>query len=527
VPFHAAETYITRLLSAGKKVAICEQVEDPAKATGLVKRDVVEILTPGTAMTSQLLQAKENNYCLALHSEGTRAGVALIDVSTGDFLVGEDDLEHIQYLLQGKRVREIVRTNAVDESVIAPLGEVIGDPVVTMAAAGLASETAAEEAVNVQFGSGTPGPTDDLRPLERRAAGILLAHCQSLREGAMRQVVGIEKLASIEFMALDEETIRNLELFEPLHGGDTRATLIRLIDKTLTPMGAGRFAPGSRNRSVRRRSSRSGISAVAEVHGDSVLHEAVAGPLREIHDIQRVGARVAARKAIPRELHALKESIEKIPQLRAALAPCRSRQLRLLAGRLNSHEGIAKMIEKAIVTDPPGHLRDGGVIREGYSEDSMVSSARRAPQGLDRGTRTPGETENRHQHLEGRVQQGLRLFHRGVPHASRLDSDGLRRETDSDERGTILHEGPQGTGAAHPRERRAARGVRTEDLRRAVRRGGEELPGFRRRRAPWRRSTRFRSLAAAAKQHRFRRPTIDDSRVLELAGARIPSSSRW
>ncbi len=237
VPFHAVETYITRLLGAGKKVAVCEQVSDPATGKGLVKREVVEVLTPGTSMNTQFLPRKENNFCLSIHIEGSRAGVALVDVSTGDFLAGEDEIDHVQYLLQGKRVREIVCPDSVDKTRIIPLQEVIGEPVLNEVGEAIYGEAAVDEALRIQFAVDGGLAAIDLEPLERKAAGILLAHCQSLREGAMPQVVGIERLESVDFLALDEETIRNLELFEPLYGGDNRATLIRLIDKTHTPMG--------------------------------------------------------------------------------------------------------------------------------------------------------------------------------------------------------------------------------------------------------------------------------------------------
>ena len=523
VPFHAAETYVTRLLSAGKKVAICEQVEDPAKAKGLVKRDVVEVLTPGTSMSSQLLQAKENNYCLSIHVEGARAGVALIDVSTGDFFTGEGDFDHIQYLIQGKRVREIVCANTFDKSRITPLQEVIGDPVVTAVGEKICNETSAENAIHVQFGDAGRGLDNGLQPLERRAAGILLAHCQSLREGAMPQVVGVEKLGKIDFMALDEETIRNLELFEPLHGGDTKATLIRLIDKTLTPMGGREIRSWLQKPLCQTAIIDERIAAVEEIYGDTMLHESLAGPLRDIHDIQRVGARIAARKAIPRELHALKESLEKIPVLRDALAPCRSRLLRQLAGGLRPHGDLASTIEKAIVADPPGHLREGGVIREGCSEelDGLIHQTRAAKQwitGLERRERQRTGINNLKvgfNKLFGYYIEVSRIHRGSVPtdYAAKQTLVNAERffTKDLKEREQLILENDEKRVLCEQRI--------YDEVCAAVSKTLTEVQGTARAVAQ---IDTLQSLATAARQHRFRRPTIDDSRVLELAGNRHP-----
>lgn len=221
VPFHAAETYITRLLASGKKVAVCDQVEDASQARGLVRREVVEVLTPGTAMNSQLLDDAENNYCMAVHVEGGRAGVALIDVSTGDFLCGEEDVDALHHLIQGQRIRELVCSQSAPRSLVDDLTHFFGAPFVTRLGDESFEPAAADAALNWQFGE-SGAALGDLSGMERVAAGALLAHCRSLRDAAMSQVVRVEKLAGVSFLSLDEETISNLELFEPLRGAFPR-----------------------------------------------------------------------------------------------------------------------------------------------------------------------------------------------------------------------------------------------------------------------------------------------------------------
>lgn len=523
VPFHAADAYITRLLSAGKKVAVCEQVEDPAKAKGLVKREVIEVLSPGTSMSTQFLQVKENNYCLAVCIEGSRAGVALIDVSTGDFLVGDDEYERVHHLVQGQRVREIVCAAGMDAAVLSPLRETIGDPVLTKLSAEISSNEAVEKALLVQFGSGAGSIASAFEPLERKAAGMLLSHCQSLKGGPMAQLVGVEKLDRVEFMALDEETIRNLELFEPLHGGETRATLIRLLDKTLTPMGGREIRAWLRRPLCHVGMIEERIDAVAEIFADSTLHEALAAPLHAIQDIQRIAARIAARKAIPREFHTLKESLERVPELGRAMNECRSHLIRSLAARLQGHAELSSTIGRAIVDEAPGHLREGGVIREGFSEEldgllRETKAARAWIAGLER-------HERERSGISGLKVGFNKVFGYYIEvsktHRASVPEDYVPKQTlvnaerfftkDLKDREQLILENDEKRVACEQRI--------YEGLCRLV---AEALPCLQDTARSIAGIDTLQGLAAAARQHRFRKPAIDDSRVLELVGSRHP-----
>ncbi len=523
VPFHAAETYVTRLLSAGKRVAICEQVEDASKAKGLVKRDVVEVLTPGTSMNNDFLKVKENNFCLSLWVDEGRAGVALVDVSTGDFLAGEEQLDLVQYLIQGKRVTEIVCPRDVDRSVIGPLSEVIGDPVVTRLDEAIFGKDAAESAIDVQFGDDGVTALNKVGSLGVRATGILLSHCQSLREGAMAQVTKVDTLGHVEFLALDEETIRNLELFEPLYGADTRATLIRLIDKTLTPMGGREIRGWLQKPLCHVEMIDERVEAVSEVYGGTRLQESLMTILRGVQDIQRVGARISARKAIPREFHTLRESLERIPELLTILNGCRSGLLVRTADELLDHRDIVDLIAESIVEEPPGHLRDGGVIRQGYSEELdglLVQSAdaKKWIAGL--------EKRERERTGIGSLKVGFnRVFGYYVEvYKSHLDSvpaDYVAKQT-------LMNSERYYTAALKDREQM----ILENDERRIAceqkiydelcERISKVLPLLQATARAVARVDAIQSLSAAARQHRFKRPVVDDSRVLELVGNRHP-----
>ena len=523
VPFHAVESYVTRLLAAGRKVAICEQTEDPAKAKGLVRRDVVEVLTPGTSMNLQFLQVKENNYCLAIDLEWPRAGVALIDVSTGDFLVGEAEFDHIQHLIQGKRVREVVCPRATEIVRLGPLLEVIGDPLVSETGEGGTGASQGEESFSMQFGEMAAELRRDLAPLELRAAGLLLAHCHSLKHGLLPQVVAIERLSRIESMALDEETIRNLELFEPLHGADTRATLIRLIDKTLTPMGGREIRSWLQKPLCHVGMIEERLDSVAEIHGDCVLHESLALPLRGIQDVQRLAARIAAGKAIPREFHALKDSVRRIPELKDALCGCKSRLLRRLTDRLRAHEDLAATIDRGVVDDPPGHLREGGVIREGYSAelDALIGESRAAKRwiaGLEKRererTRIPGLKVGFNK-VFGYYIEVSKLHRASVPsdYAAKQTLVNAERYFTKDlkEREQLILEND---------ERRVLCEKRIYDELCSL--VEKEIPGLQETARALAQVDAIQSLSTAAKQHRFRRPLVDDSHALELSGSRHP-----
>ncbi len=376
VPFHAAENYVTRLLASGKKVAICEQVEDASQAKGLVKRKVVEVTTPGTAMSAHLLEERESNYCLSVCTEGRSAGIALIDVSTGDFSSGEASLEDLHHLVQGKQVKEALVTARLNKRTLDPLVEALGNPFITEVPETFFEPDTAGAAFDLQFGEQSRTLDETLGSLERRAAGALLHHCHTLRGSRLPQVARLQKLAEVSFLALDPETIGNLELFEPLQGGLEKATLIQMIDRTRTAMGAREIRRWLQKPLLTVPVIEARLQAVEELSRHTELLEALVGAFKGICDIPRISARIVSRKAIPRELHALRESLEKVPLISRALGPVRATLLKALDSRLASHGGLVEMIGRAIVADPPGHLREGGVIKRGFSPelDELIES---------------------------------------------------------------------------------------------------------------------------------------------------------
>ena len=536
VPFHAAEVYVNRLLASGRKVAVCEQVEDPALAKGLVRREVIEVLTPGTSMSSHLLRDAENNYCLSVYAAGERAGVALIDVSTGDFTCGEEDIDAIHHLIQGKRIRELVCRAAGDRRVVRRLVEAFGRPCVIELPEERFEIEAARAAIARQFGATSPSgarsaravaAADGLSDLETIAAGALLAHIHDLREAILPQVVAIDKLSGVSFLSLDEETISNLELFEPLRGGLEDATLIRTIDRTSTPMG---------RREIRRWIQKpvtvvsvidERLDGVQELYSDSIRFEEVLRALKGISDVQRLAARIAARKSIPRELHALRESLEKLPALAAALRGCTSLLLQSATADLGDHQGLCEIIERAVEPDPPGHLREGGVIRKGFDPelDSLIDRTDSARQWI-----ADLESRERERTKIGSLKVGFNkvfgyYLEVSAAHAANVPSDYVPKQTlvsaqryytqELKDKEQLILENEDERVRCEQRifERLCDTvGERSAELQRAS--GGVA------------RIDVVQSLAAAARLYGYRRPVVDDTLIIDIVGGRHPVLER-
>ncbi len=365
VPFHAAENYVTKLLAAGKQVAICEQVEDAAAAKGLVRREVVEVLTPGTALNEQLLIDDDNNFCMALAIDGSRAGIALTDVSTGDFAIASGGVDELPHLLQGKRVRELLVAPDVDNVLLRETESLLGFPYVKQI--NTTEDYSAELAQ--QFGDANADVVSTLSPLEQAVSGALVHRCRELRGGDLPQIVRIRRLADSSYLSLDEETIANLELFDVARGGRPNATLLKTLDESTSPMGARTIRSWMQTPLADVAGIDQRLDAVARVHTDASLAEVLQRQLRPVADIERLTSRIAARKAIPREFHALRVSLAAVPGLQETARKIDSDLFRLASADLGDHTSLCGDIERAIVEDPPGHLRDGGVIKKGFDAD--------------------------------------------------------------------------------------------------------------------------------------------------------------
>ena len=365
IPYHALESYLARLIRKGYKVAICEQTSDPAKSKGLVDREVVRVVTPGTVVEDSLLDGKSNNYLAAAVLDGDGAGVAYADITTGEYATTQIAASELAVELARLRPAELLIPEEADPpaledgATVTPIGREAFD-----------LEWATESILR-RFGVATLEPFGcDRLPLAARAAGAILDYLQTTQKTATNQLAILRTYSTRSYMALDPQTRRNLELFAGGRWGDSGASLISVLDQTKTSMG-GRVMrawigqPLLDLRELERRQE-----AVAWFHRSAIRRERVIALLSSVSDIQRLLNRVRALAATPRDLASLAAGLEAAPRLKEILlededAP----SVQWLADGVQDTSETVALIRSAITEDPPPAVGDGRVIKPGFSPE--------------------------------------------------------------------------------------------------------------------------------------------------------------
>jgi len=388
VPHHAAETYIGRLIEAGYKVAICEQMEPPRPGRKVVRREVVRVITPGTILEPEFLEAKRNNYLIALAAQGKAIGLAVLDVSTGEFAItearGERAEEAILAEVGSLGARECVVTPGIAENSRLVQGLTSQDglattfvddkaqPAVSGALGGPSQAAHAKKALADHFGSlGLEGSGCMEYPLGMQAAGVLLLYLSGTQMTSLSYIKKIRCFSIDDALAIDPETRRSLELTDtirPSQRGKER-TLLGVMDRTVTSMG-GRLLrkwmdrPSQDLAEITRR-----LDAVEELARDVITQDDIRRVLSRVRDLERLATRIGTGGANARDLVAMAESLNVIPKLRKIVDGTICDALQGLASRLLDLGELANLILGAIVDDPPHVLTEGGIIRKGYSAE--------------------------------------------------------------------------------------------------------------------------------------------------------------
>ncbi|MFO8014178.1 MAG: DNA mismatch repair protein MutS [Phycisphaerae bacterium] len=372
VPYHAVDSYLAKMIRAGYRVAICEQMEDPAQAKGLVKRDISRVVTPGTLTDDALLEDKENNFLAAVHLDGDRAGLAWVDLSTGGFWVRDLARGAVADELVRLRPREcLVPEGAQDAAagLLTVVREATG-AAVTERSAFVFDRGEAERVLTQHFGTGTLegfGVAEVAEGLS--AAGAVVDYLQETQRTDLGHIRRIQRVQGGWWMYLDETTQRSLELVETLRQRRREHSLLWVLDKTETAMG-GRLLrrwinfPLADADPIRER-----LDAVEELVQGGDLRDDLAGRLSETADIARILGRVATRRATPRDLLGLARTLAVLPAVKARLSARESGLLARLEGQLDLLGDLRDLVERAVSDDAPARLSDGGVIRDGYSEE--------------------------------------------------------------------------------------------------------------------------------------------------------------
>src|SRR5581483_11534944 len=362
VPYHSAESYIARLIQKGYRVAICDQVEDPRFAKKLVKRELTRIVTPGTTTDAHILRSRENNYLAAVAPAGNRAGLAHVDISTGEFRATELERSELGAALEQLGAREALFP--ADLPLLT--GEPGGRLVRTELEDWIFSHDYAERTLRDHFkllsldGCGLAG-----RHAAISAAGAILHYLRETQRAALEHLDRPLFYDRAECMVLDAVTVRNLELVDPLFAGEG-ATLVSVLDQTLTGMGGRLLRQRLLRPSLDLEEIESRHEALGELLEQTILRSELRKQLNGILDLERLLAKVAVGTAGPREVLALGRSLEKIPALKQGFAACRSDRLRSIHENMDEVAEVRDRIRAAIADEPPVNLADGGAIRDGF-----------------------------------------------------------------------------------------------------------------------------------------------------------------
>lgn len=371
IPYHAAETYINRLIDKGYKVAICEQVEDPKTAKGIVKREVTRVVTPGTNLNMQELDEGKNNYLMAIVCVGDHFGVSTADITTGDCYVTEIDEErklwdeinkflpaeiicNDAFLVSGVDVDDL--RNRLHISVFALESWYFGDDLCKQTLLEHFKISSLEGLGLADYDSGVI------------AAGSLFRYLLDTQKNTMEHMNKIIPYTTDRYMVIDSSSRRNLELVETLREKQKRGSLLWVLDKTKTAMGARMLRSFVEQPLIDADAINERLDAVTELNMQAMLREEIREYLNPVYDLERLVSRISYRSANPRDLLAFKMSLEMIPHIKNLLANFTSPLLVRINEQMDDLEDLYTLLEASITEDPPLAVKEGGIIREGYNE---------------------------------------------------------------------------------------------------------------------------------------------------------------
>ena len=387
VPYHAVEGYLTKLVSKGYKVAICEQIEDPKLAKGLVKRDVTRIVTPGTNLNVQALEESKNNYLMCISYTPTKIGISVADVTTGDYYLTEvEDLRKLRDELMKYEPSEIICNEAflvsgfdVEElraryhiSVNALEAHMFDDE-------GCKRLLLRHFKVNTLIGLGVME-----FPTGLTAAGALLQYLYDTQKTELSHFTHLYPYLTSKYMLLDSSTRRNLELTETIREKQKRGSLLWVLDKTRTAMGGRLLRSMLDQPLIDREEMEKRLDAVEDLSRDSVSRDEIREYLNPVYDLERLLSKVTYKTANPRDFIAFRNSLEMLPAIKAVLKGFTVRELKEIESEMDGLEDIFQLIRAAIEDDPPITIREGGMIRDGFNEtvDKLRSAKRDGKQWL-------------------------------------------------------------------------------------------------------------------------------------------------
>ena len=376
IPYHAAESYIAKLVQNGHKVAICEQLEDPKLAKGIVKRDVIRVVTPGTVTESNLLEEKRNNFIMSIFKKGIFFGIAVCDISTGDFYSAEIKEENnFERLLD--EISRYSPSEIIANEMLYDCGEEISkikerfDVYISTEDEEKFSEETEEIYMQYALSDDKGNIIKDLekRPFAVAAINGLIKYIEDTQKTKLEHINKITIYTITKYMSLDINARRNLELTEKMRDKSKKGTLLWVLDKTATSMGGRLLRRWISDPLIDVKEINNRLEAVKEFKDDIILRGELSSSLKGVYDIERLAGKISYGSANARDLNSLKSSASKLPEIKNMLANAKSGMLRKIYEDLDTLDDIFQLIDKAIVDEPPILITEGGIIKMGYSPE--------------------------------------------------------------------------------------------------------------------------------------------------------------
>ena len=388
VPHRAARGYIARLIENGYKVAVCDQVEDPAKAKGLVKRDVVRVITPGMVIENELLDERSNNYVLAVYCQDDCSGIAYLDISTGTFRVTEskDSTVIAQEVQRISPSEVLLPASTENDPLYFPFKAILGETATTSLDQRAFDRRSSYERLIDQFKTiSLEGFGCETLQAGICAAGAVIFYVGETQKQKLAHLTGIETYWLNSYLLVDELSRQNLELSRNIRTGSRRGTLLGILDRTATAMGARMLANWMRYPLIDPAEICLRHDAVQEAKANLQLRREIRENLKSVSDIERIGSKIVMGHANARDLTALKESLVMMPDLWSHMSELRSELFRV-PGDLDKLNGLADLIDRSIREDAPPTINEGGIIKTGYNDelDELVQISRDAKGWLAR-----------------------------------------------------------------------------------------------------------------------------------------------
>lgn len=373
IPFHAAETYLNRLVANGHKVAICEQVEDPKQAKGIVKREVIRIVTPGTNLNTQALDETKNNYLMSIVYLGEKIGVSIADFSTGDYFVtelssGSELIDEINKFVPSEIItNEYFSMSGID---LTAVNDKLGITMSTLDSWYFDEDTCIKKLlthfkVGVLDGLGLKDYTSGTI-----AAGALLLYLYEMQKGSVDHITSIVPYTTGKYMLIDSSSRRNLELVETMREKQKKGSLLWVLDKTKTAMGARALRSMIEQPLINKEDILKRQAGIEECNNRAIDREEIREYLNPVYDLERIMTKISCKSANPRDLIAFRNSLEMLPHIKKLIGTMKSDLFADCFANLDDLADIYSLISSAIVEEPPITIREAGIIKEGFSKEA-------------------------------------------------------------------------------------------------------------------------------------------------------------